>query len=419
VAFGTNNSAAYIIDDSSHIHATVPSSTGGIPGQVHVVVTTGGGSSTSGPNDLYTYVGTPTVTAVSPNNGPTAGGTPVTITGTNFLGYSSIGGVTSVKFGAVSATFSITDAGHIAATSPPGAAGLVDVRVTSDGGTSTVNPGDQYTYNAPPPPPPNSGYAVGGTGPDNALKVFTNASGFANKGGQLLAAPAIVGVPRTGQQAEALYLGTGLDNNIWVRSDAQDWQQLAPNGTDCLDNPAATVIGAPGSATLYVACQGSDHSLWWASGPVTAGTLPTVGNWAPLGGILSAGPALASVGGVLTFLVTGTDNRVWSRTLSTGYQEFGAICIGHPALATAAGGTSYFACRGTNGALWYATKSGASWGPVVTAGGAMIDGPGIAALSTPYFFVEGVDGSIWRWTSGDGWVPQGGSVVGGVGACVL
>ena len=32
----------------------------------------------------FTYIGQPTVSSVSPNNGPTAGGTAVTITGTNF-----------------------------------------------------------------------------------------------------------------------------------------------------------------------------------------------------------------------------------------------------------------------------------------------------------------------------------------------
>ncbi len=47
------------------------------------------------PNTLFTYqVPAPTVTAISPNTGSTAGGTSVTITGTNFTG------ATAVKFGA-------------------------------------------------------------------------------------------------------------------------------------------------------------------------------------------------------------------------------------------------------------------------------------------------------------------------------
>ena len=47
---------------------------------VTVTVSGQSGSLTSG----FTYVVTPTVSSVSPNNGPTAGGTAVTITGTNF-----------------------------------------------------------------------------------------------------------------------------------------------------------------------------------------------------------------------------------------------------------------------------------------------------------------------------------------------
>ena len=46
----------------------------------------------------YTYFVPATVTGLSPASGPTAGGTPVTITGTNFSG------ATAVKFGATAAT---------------------------------------------------------------------------------------------------------------------------------------------------------------------------------------------------------------------------------------------------------------------------------------------------------------------------
>jgi len=87
----------------------------------------------------------PTVTSVSPNSGPTSGGTAVTITGTNFTG------ATAVNFGMVAATNPIvTSNTQIMATSPTGL-GTVDVTVTTSGGTSATSAADQFTYIAPTP----------------------------------------------------------------------------------------------------------------------------------------------------------------------------------------------------------------------------------------------------------------------------
>jgi hypothetical protein len=58
----------------------------------------------------------PTVTAVSPDNGPTAGGTTVTVTGSGF-----VEGSTSVAFGTTPATaVTVTSDTTLTATSPPG-----------------------------------------------------------------------------------------------------------------------------------------------------------------------------------------------------------------------------------------------------------------------------------------------------------
>ena len=86
----------------------------------------------------------PIVTSVSPNGGPPAGVTSVTITGINFTG------ATAVKFGATAAaSFSVTSATSITATSPAGAIGAVDVTVTTSQGTSTASAADKFTYAAP------------------------------------------------------------------------------------------------------------------------------------------------------------------------------------------------------------------------------------------------------------------------------
>ena len=91
--------------------------------------------------DQFTYTATaPTVTSISPNSGPPAGGTSVTITGANFTG------ATAVKFGSANATsFTVNSATSITATSPAGS-GTVDVTVTTPGGTSPTSAADRFSY---------------------------------------------------------------------------------------------------------------------------------------------------------------------------------------------------------------------------------------------------------------------------------
>ena len=85
-------------------------------------------------------VAVPTVTSVSPNNGPTAGGTAVTITGTNFAS-----GAT-VTFGGTAATNVVeVNSTTITATTPAHAAGTVTVTVTVNGQSGSLVNG--FTYN--------------------------------------------------------------------------------------------------------------------------------------------------------------------------------------------------------------------------------------------------------------------------------
>jgi phospholipase C len=88
------------------------------------------------PGGGFNYVSpAPTVSSISPTSGPTTGGTPTTITGTNFLA-----GAT-VKFGTVAATsVSVVDSDHITATTPAKAAGLSDVTVTNPDNQSATLP---------------------------------------------------------------------------------------------------------------------------------------------------------------------------------------------------------------------------------------------------------------------------------------
>lgn len=83
----------------------------------------------------------PTLSGVSPDNGPAAGGTAVTLTGTNFTD------VTGVTFGGDAATnVSVVSDTSITCDTPAHAAGAVSVLATNADGSNTAN--SAYTYNA-------------------------------------------------------------------------------------------------------------------------------------------------------------------------------------------------------------------------------------------------------------------------------
>lgn len=116
----------------------------------------------AGQNTLnFTATAPPTVTAVSPASGPTAGGSKVTITGTNLaiVDGVSFGPGRWVQYGSCGAT-------SCTVTVPPGPGGPVDVQVYGPGGTSAVSSADRYTYLLPPPTvtavSPSSGPSAGG-----------------------------------------------------------------------------------------------------------------------------------------------------------------------------------------------------------------------------------------------------------------
>jgi hypothetical protein len=83
----------------------------------------------------------PTITGVSPNTGPTAGGTAVTVTGTNFFA------PMTVTFGGVAATNVVVVNGTtLTATTPAHAAGSVDVVVQTCGTANSPPLPNGFTY---------------------------------------------------------------------------------------------------------------------------------------------------------------------------------------------------------------------------------------------------------------------------------
>lgn len=88
----------------------------------------------------------PVITTIVPNVGPTAGGQTVTITGQNFTG------ATSVTFDGIPCTsFTVVSATQITCVTPPHAAGVVEVVVTTPVGSNvTTGTANDYIYTTGP-----------------------------------------------------------------------------------------------------------------------------------------------------------------------------------------------------------------------------------------------------------------------------
>ncbi len=142
VLFGDTPAASYIVLDDGEILAVTPAGTG----SVAVSVVTGGNTLTAA--EFFTYIPdggpgdgegeTPVVLSIDPNQGPEAGGTEVTISGSNFTG------VDSVTFDGNDATsFTVVSDTEITAVTPAGT-GLVDVAIAD--GTAEAILEDAFTY---------------------------------------------------------------------------------------------------------------------------------------------------------------------------------------------------------------------------------------------------------------------------------
>ena len=141
VKFGGVASGSVTFISGTQLKAVAPAQGAGT---VDVTVTTPGGTSALVAGDHYTYDAHPSVSSLSPNAGPIAGGTKVTINGANFV--SGAG----VKFGATaSGSVTFVSATQLKAVAPAHAAGTVDVTVTTPGGTSALVTGDHYAYGVP------------------------------------------------------------------------------------------------------------------------------------------------------------------------------------------------------------------------------------------------------------------------------
>jgi len=248
---GTNLTGATAVK-FGNVVATIQSTTAtqitvtspiGAAGTVDVTVTTANGTSAASSTDKFTYVAAaqvPTVTGISPNAGPMAGGTTVTITGTN------LAGITAVKFGNFAATIQSNSntATQIVVISPANAAGTVDITVTTANGTSATSSADQFAYQ-----PAAQASAVGLYNPSNSTFLLQN----------------------TDSQLAQTVVAYGAANVGYVPL-VGDWNG---DGVDTLGlyNPATSTFFLTDSNA------GGFANNVFVLGPANSGMVPIVGDW--------------------------------------------------------------------------------------------------------------------------------------------
>jgi len=256
---GTAGTAVTVAPGGKSLTVTTPAHG---TGSFNVVVTTPNGNGTA--PQQFTFGAAPTVSGISPNTGPSTGGTDVTITGTGFANPAV------VFFGGLSATnVTVNSATSITATSPAGTS-AVDVTVTTNFGTSATSNADTFTYIV--------GGCTGATGDFGYLDVPRNDATGANK---LLQLNIILGL----DHIPSIYpapAGASAANNSTVAALPQNYKCpsddaqaiIDPNGSpyvdgmNCLDVENGGKTSVAGEALLdgaqgfpaKLTCPGTGHT---------------------------------------------------------------------------------------------------------------------------------------------------------------
>ena len=235
----------------------------------------------------------PTISAITPNTGATAGGTSVTVTGTGF----TTG--TVVDFGAVPASaVTVGSATSLTVTSPSQAAGAVFVTVTTIGGTSTGSSGSTFTYTAPLPTVTAISPTTGGT--NGGTSVTITGTGLT--------------------AATAVSFGTTSSTSISVKSDTS---VVAVSPAEAAGTVDITVTTAGGTSAKSAADQ-------FTYAPIPA---PTVTSVSPGGGNIAGGQTVTVTGTNLT----GATGVMFGKTAGTSVTVASATSLTVVAPAEAAG----------------------------------------------------------------------------------
>jgi len=392
VMFGSKPASRLVAHHGS-LTAVAPAGTG----IVDVTVTNPGGTSEIVPADRFSYQ--PTVTDVRADLGRPAGGSVVTITGTNFRR------VTAVSFGTSPAKrFIVSSPSSITAVSPAGA-GTVHVTVTGPGGTSAAGTADLFAYAvrgefaiAPTPELQTPGYLSGITCLSRGACVAVGHQ--STPGGEVLI--------------------EGWNGTAWSTIAAPPTPKSEPPNR-VLDTRLSAVSCASTSYCVAVGSGARETPSFDATGPFPvidawngaawsqASTAGDQAGQSELNGVscvsssfcMAVGQKYSTVGKELEgALAEYWDGETWSR-LATPYGELNDVSCVSLAFCMAVGRTSYAGEReidSWNGTAWSVVPN-----PILTAGEA--DLYGVSCTSVKRCMAVGLDehGALVETWNGSAW----------------
>ena len=221
------------------------------------------------------------VASISPSSGPLAGGTRVSITGTN------LADATRVNFGTTAGTILFASDTQIIAISPAESVGTVDVTVVTAGGTSATSAADQFTYTDVPTPivsavAPSAGPLAGG-----ALVTITGAN-----------------------LAEATAVNFGTTAALGTIFSDTDTQIVVASPSESTGTVDVTVTTAGGTSATSTADQ-----FTYTAAPIVLAVVPSVGPLAggttvTITGMNLTGATAVNFGAVAGTIVTDIDNLI-------------------------------------------------------------------------------------------------------------
>jgi hypothetical protein len=435
----TNSNSTVSIVTKSPPHAA---------GAVTVTAATSAGTSTS--NQTYSYFAfRPVVQSLAPTRGPSRIRIPVVITGQNFTA------ATSVSFGANSVSCPSADCSldgdtQITANDPTHVPGIVDVTVTTGGGTSdpthddtgcpSKTPCAQFTYYMRP-----AGQQLTVSNTDGRLEAFGFGANrqiyhaWQSTPNSSFTAWYSLGGPPSGQFISDPAAGRNADGRIETFAVGDDgnlyhiWQTSPGGGWTAfysLGRPGTTALTAvPSIATntdgrLEIFAVGADGAVWhtwqWSGGAGWS-------NWYSLGapgggqfvGNVAAGRngdgrleiAVVDNAGAMWHSWQWSPSGGWSAFYSLGHPAAGPLVVGTPGEGTNADGRLEIVVHGSDNAVWHiwqTTPSG-GWGAYYSLGGDDVSDPNIARngdgrLEAFFITSAGKVSHTWQTSPGGGWI---------------
>ena len=331
VSFGGTAAASYTVNSATSITVTAPAHATGL---VDVTVTTPNGTSATSSDDQFTFVTPPAITSLTPASGTTAGGTVVTITGTN------LSNATQILFNGVAGTSTSSTATTATVTAPAHAAGQVDVNLVTAGGTTPLTTGDHYTFIAPP--------TAGASSATVAYNSSANPVTLNTSGGPT--SVAVATVPSHGSATASGTTITYTPTTGFFGTDTFTYTASNSAGTSTAATVTITVTSPPITVTPTTLASGTFGTAYSQTLTATGGASPYTFTTGITSGALPTGLSLSSAGvisgtptaaGTFNFTVSGTDSSTTTHanfTSTTLTLVVVPVVPGAPTIGTASPG---------------------------------------------------------------------------------